>query len=241
MCRCAVFRSHHVETDIGNVHNCGISLSNTSSFNQYQIIAGGFDNSNSILDDFGKFCFRAPGSQGAHINSVAIHVIHTYTVAEQRPAGPPLGWISRKDCHGLAGIVMAKAKNQFIQQRTFACAASPRQSNDRRFALLCFFINNSAVFLPRVDAHLGQRYHTGYLLHLPCPQAVRSRNTGPFSRFSVSRVDINRMEITALQQVIYHSHKSHFTAVFRIVDALDPIFLKFLTLIRPDNTTPSTE
>ncbi len=134
--RGTVLGRHHVQRDVHQVDDAGVTLADSRRLDHDQVVAGGLAGRDHVADPFGQLTAGASGCQRTEEDrgravGVPEHV-HPDAVAEQGAAGAAAGRVHRD--HGGAQLVLlveAQPAQQLVGQRGLAGSARARDAQHR--------------------------------------------------------------------------------------------------------------
>ncbi len=98
------------------VHNGGVGLADTGSFEDDEVETGGLGNGFGVFYIFGNRKIRLAGGQRAHENARVINGVHADAVAEQSTARSAFGGVNGNNGQCFAGEVVKKPADDFVHK-----------------------------------------------------------------------------------------------------------------------------
>ena len=110
-------RGHHVERDVGDGHDGGVTLADAGRLDDDEVVAGRFGQRDHV-GQVRRQLAGAASAHGAEEHPPGFEAVHPDPVAEQRAAAPAAGGVDRDDGDAqLVVLVMAETADQLVGER----------------------------------------------------------------------------------------------------------------------------
>jgi hypothetical protein len=226
----AVFGRHHVQRDVGEIHDLGVALADARGLDDHEIEAGGAVQRDHVREHGAGGEMLAARGQRTHEHPRRGQRVHADAVAQQCAAGAPPRGI---DGHHRRVAIRKGAQEtlqQFVGQRALAGTAGAGDADHRRAPRL----HRRAQRAPQVvDVAAG-----GGRAAFEQRDGARQRGVVMRRRQRVGN-GRRRAPSDAREHVFDHAREAQATAVLGCVDARHAVGLQVRDLVRRDGAAPA--
>ena len=229
LARGAVLRRHHVERDVDEVDDGGITLADSRRLDDNEIEALGAHEGDRVVEHRARRRIAPARGERAHEHAPVAQAVHPDPVAEQRPAGAAPGGIDREDSDARLREVLEETGDELVGDGALARPARAGDADDG---------HGRPGRRPLRAETIARRL--GHDLVLESGERSGDRQIGGGSFIGGKRRELLDLR-GALDQVGDHPFQPELLAVAREIHALHAVRLQLGSLLCGDRAATTTE